>query len=377
VAGEDVANIFVRSKGQKVTESPESLDIYGWNRALAEAFSQPGYAGLRAGRVIAQREKYDVVTERGILRCQPSGRMKYRARGQDALPAVGDWVALRPNSSESSGIIVSILPRKSKFVRKVPGDSTLAQVIATNFDVLLLISGLDGEFNPSRIERYLLLARDSGADPVIVLNKSDLCTDLDVAIALATEVAPGTRVIATSVTLQRGIDVLRSLLPSGTTGALLGSSGVGKSSLLNVLAGEERMRVGEVRETDSRGRHTTAHRELILLPNGGMLIDTPGLRELQLWSEGEGLQDAFQDIESMALQCRFTDCSHDTEPGCAIREAIEYGRIASELLESYRKLQRELAHLERKHSVRGKIENKRAIKKVTARHKRGYRRGNT
>lgn len=318
-----------------------------------------------------------MVTEDGIVRCHTSGKLKYLASGQEELPVVGDWVAIRGKPTDSSRIIVGILPRRTRFLRKVAGETTVAQVIAANVDVLFLMSGLDGEFNPSRMERYLLLARESGAIPVIVLNKSDLCPDLGKAMVIAADVAPGTRIIAMSVKRNEGIDALREMLKRGVTGALLGSSGVGKSSLLNLLLGEERMRTGEVRESDSRGRHTTAHRELVLLPDGGMLIDTPGMRELQLWSEGEGFQDAFPDVENIALQCKFSDCRHDTEPGCAVRSAIDDGRLVPERLESYRKLKRELSHLERKHDVRARIENKRAIKKITARQRRGYRRGNS
>ena len=347
-----------------------NLEPYGWTPSLAEAFAGYAAEGDLPGRVVVQKGDYDVVSPEGLLRCHVAGRMKFHAGGAIDLPVIGDWVAVKPRQAEKTGRIEGVLPRKSRFVRKVPGGRTVAQVIAANIDTVFLVSGLDDDFNPARIERYLVLARESNAQPVIVLNKADLCADLEAVLALVADLAPGVSQVVTSVPRREGIEELRGFFRGGLTGALLGSSGVGKSSLINQLLGEERFKVQEVRENDSHGRHTTAHRELVLLPTGGMVIDTPGLRELQLWGDGAGLQDTFEDLEEIALQCKFTNCLHETEPGCAVRQAIEEGRLEPERLESYRKLQREFSHLQSRYDVREKIVSKQRAKRLSSEIKR-------
>jgi ribosome biogenesis GTPase len=352
------------------------LENYGWDSTLESFFEQHFDETAVPGRVIVQQSALGIITERGLLTCHPAGRLKYLAHGAEGLPVVGDWVAVEVSPSGDAGRIVDILPRRTRFVRKAPGNRTLAQVLAANIDILFLISGLDEDFNPSRIERYVVLARQSGAVPLLVLNKTDLCADLAGASALAAEAAPGVRLIAMSARTGEGFSDLAACLHPRETGALLGSSGVGKSTILNLFLASDRMKVQEVRASDGHGRHTTKHRELIMLPSGGMLIDSPGMRELQLWGDGTGLQDAFDDVETAALQCRFTDCRHDTEPGCAVLAAVEEGTITPERLESYRKLQREMMHLREKSDVRMRIQNKRAAKKLTAGYRRWKKRNN-
>lgn len=350
------------------------LELYGWTPVLAEAFAKNAPPGCIPARIVVQKGDFEAVSPAGLLHCHAAGRLKFAAEGASDLPVVGDWVAIEARPAEQTGLIVGVLPRCSSFVRKVPGARTVAQIIAANIDTVFLVSGLDDEFNPARIERYLVLARESGARQVVVLNKADLCPDLESALAMAAAAAPGVPLLVTSVPRHEGIGEFRAFLRTGITGALLGSSGVGKSSLINELLGEERMKTRGVRESDSRGRHATTHRELVLIPSGGMLIDTPGLRELQLWGEGSGLQESFEDVEEIALRCRFTNCLHDAEPGCAIREAVEGGRLGLDRLENYRKLQREMSHLRSKYNVREKIVNKQKMKKLTSGQKRGYKR---
>ncbi len=299
--------------------------------------------------------------------------MKHLAGGAEDLPAIGDWVCVEPGADGISGRIIDLLPRKSRFIRKVAGVKTQAQVLAANVERVFLVSGLDGEFNPSRIERYLVLAREGGAEPVIVLNKMDLCGDIETAFQLTAEAAPGVRMLAMSAKTREGFPELAACLHEGLTGALLGSSGVGKSSIVNLFFESARMKVTDVRDADSKGRHTTKHRELILLPSGGMLIDTPGLRELGLWGEGDGMLDAFDDIEAIGARCRFGNCRHDTEPGCAVLAALEDGTLDSSRYESYLKLQREMFHLKAKHDVFARIQSKRAAKRLSAAQRRWYR----
>jgi ribosome biogenesis GTPase len=258
-----------------------------------------------------------------------------------------------------------VLERKSRFVRKVAGSVVAEQVVAANVDVVLLVAGLDGDFNPRRLERYLVLAHDSGARPVIVLSKADLAEDLAGAIEAARSVGgPDVPVHAVSAPRDEGYDALAEYLEPGRTVALLGSSGVGKSTIVNRLAGEELQRTQEVRATDGRGRHTTTHRQLILLPAGGLLMDTPGMRELQLWDVDEGVEETFADVEELAASCRFPNCEHDSEPGCAVRAAIAEGRLTSERLASYQKLVRELQVLTARQDRQNRLFERRRAKQA-------------
>ena len=352
---------------------PSQLEQLGWNKHFAEAAEVFPGVGLIPGRVIVHKGDYQVMTAEQTIRCHPSGALKFKAEGAHELPVIGDWVMIRTNLGEPTGVIAGCLPRRTSFGRKIPGNTTEVQIIAANIDRAFLVSGLDGDLNLPRLERYLVLVRESGAEPIIILNKSDICDWIDDARALVESTAPGVRVVIMSATTGKGMDELRQLTEPGSTGALLGSSGVGKSSIVNKLLGDERMRTEDVRETDGRGRHTTTHRELFFLPSGGMLIDTPGLREVQLWGEGAGIENAFGDIETLALECRFSNCHHETEPGCAIRGAIEREELDPDRLENYRKLTRELSHLRQKLDIRERITNKRRIVKLTVENRRKNR----
>jgi ribosome biogenesis GTPase len=259
---------------------------------------------------------------------------------------VGDWVALETRVAEGRATIHAVLPRRSAFVRKAAGAAREVQVLAANIDTAFLVMGLDSDFNPRRLERALVLAWESGATPVVLLNKADLCPDLGERQRTAEWADPGVPVHALSARRGQGLEALERYLQPGRTVALLGSSGAGKSTIANRLLGEERLRTAEVRPHDQRGRHTTSHRELFALPGGALLIDTPGLRELQLWATEEGLADAFEDVDRLARSCRFRDCRHRGEPGCAVTAAVESGELSEERLRSHHKLAAELHHLE-------------------------------
>ncbi|MFO1078985.1 MAG: ribosome small subunit-dependent GTPase A, partial [Planctomycetota bacterium] len=324
------------------TDDPSStavdLAVYGWDAAWAEAFAAHAAAGLVPGRVVIEfNHLLRVATAEGDVQAQHSGRLRHSAEGRHAMAAVGDWVALLPRAAEKTATIEAILPRRSHFSRKAAGDLTEQQVVAANIDVVLLLMGLDRDYNPRRLERYLVLARDSGARPVVVLSKADL-VDADVLAARLDEcaqAAPGLAVLAVSVRDGRGVDDVRALLAAGQTGALLGSSGAGKSTLINHLVGQDLLATGEVRPSDSRGRHTTRHRQLVVLPGGGLLIDTPGMRELQLWTAPDTADATFEDIEAIAAACHFTNCRHRTEPRCAVRAAVDAGTLDAGRLESF------------------------------------------
>jgi len=310
---------------------------------------------------------YQVYSQYGELTAKISGRMRYEAGAENRYPAVGDWVVVRPLIDERKGTIHAALPRRSKFSRKVAGERTEEQVVSANVDTVFIVSGLDGgrNLNLRRIERYLTLARSSGASPVIVLNKVDLCPDVDVLIRNVEAVAGGIPIHPVSAKERTGLDALRNYLTEGNTAAFLGSSGVGKSALINALLGVEKQDTGEVRDDDRMGRHTTTKRELILLPAGGTVIDTPGMREIQMWADEDDLQGAFSDIEMLAKRCRFSDCGHNVESGCAVRAAIDHGDLDPARLESYRKLQNELAYLASREEHNTRLHEKAKWKKIS------------
>ncbi|QFG01266.1 ribosome small subunit-dependent GTPase A [Psychrobacillus glaciei] len=324
------------------------------------------------GRVLLEHKHlYRVITNEGEWLCSLSGKFKFD-HDREAFPAVGDWVVMEQMPGEEKGIIQEVLPRSSQFSRKVAGQTTDIQLIAVNVDYVFLVMSLNDDFNVRRLERYLLAAWDSGAAPVVVLTKKDACDDLAYYMNEVESVAFGVDVFAVSSVTSEGIDHLATLLSAGKTGALLGSSGVGKSSLINALSGEEVMVVSDIREDDSKGRHTTTHRELSLLPGGGLLIDTPGMREFQLWDSAEGVSASFKDIEELAEGCRFRDCQHKKEPGCAIQEAISNGTLKEERYRSYIKLLRELAHIERKNNVVAKKTEANKWKQITKNNRKNY-----
>lgn len=350
------------------------LTTYGWDDAWADAFAAHAADGLVPARVAIEfNHLLRVVTADGELTAQHAGRLLHEARGRHAMAAVGDWVAVRRTAGERTGTIEAILPRRSHFSRKAAGDLTEQQVVAANIDVVLLVMGLDRDYNPRRLERYLVLARESGARPHVLLTKADLSDAVDAAIAECRETAPATAVTAVSVRDGRGLDDVRAALPAGQTGALLGSSGAGKSTLINHLLGHELLATGQVRPSDQRGRHTTRHRQLVRLPWGGLLIDTPGMRELQLWTAPEAPQAAFDDIDALAEGCHFTNCRHDREPRCAVRAAVEDGRLDPARLESFHKLQDEARSLQARQDVRERVVERAQAKTITKSLRQMYR----
>ncbi len=325
------------------------------------------------GRVIREhRGRYRVMTEGGEVVGTASGRMRLDALGKADLPGVGDWVALRPPSADGRAYVQAVVPRRSAFRRRAAGEENVEQVLACNVDTVFLVSGLDHDFNPRRIERYVVLAWESGARPVVVLNKADLRDDVEECRRRIEALAPGVTVLAISTRDPQSLSVLAPYLRPGRTVGLLGSSGVGKSTLLNRLLGEDVQTTRAVREADQRGRHTTTSRHLFVLPSGALVIDTPGMRELQLWEGDEGLAATFDDVEALAARCRFRDCSHEREPGCAVREAVAAGTLPADRLESFHKLKRELQHLAVKQDPGAQADERRrwrTIHKAAKKHK--------
>ncbi|RKX26017.1 MAG: ribosome small subunit-dependent GTPase A [Candidatus Zixiibacteriota bacterium] len=327
-----------------------NLISLGWKPFFEHQFVPYKNKGFLPARVVLQhRDRCIVCCECGELTTEISGKMRHETHSRAEFPTVGDWVAINARPEEGTGIIHALLPRKSSFSRKAVlaggpkyGEGKIEeQVLATNVDTFFLVTGLDANFNVRRIERYVSTAWDSGASPVVVLNKSDICKDVEGAVRDAEAVAFGVPIYAVSAATGEGMEALTEHLIEGNTIALLGSSGVGKSTLINRIIGEDRLDTGGVRLADSRGRHTTTHRELIQLPTGGILIDTPGLREIQMWNDDGALARTFTDIEELMTQCRFNNCQHVTEPGCAILTALENGDLDPKRYESYLKLRKE------------------------------------
>ncbi len=333
--------------------SDGTLAALGWTDEHEAAFEIHAERGFEPARVVAEhRGGYLVRGERDERLAQARGRLRDNEIW-GSMPAVGDWVAVC-DAPGGRYAIEAFLPRQSKVSRKTPWLKSEEHILVANVDTVLLVSGLDNDFNPRRLERYLVAAWDSGADPVVVLTKLDVCDDFE-KLAEAESVAIGVPVLAVSNVTGEGIDAVQELLRPARTFVLLGSSGAGKSTLVNRLAGRRLMPTGDLRR-DGRGRHTTRHRQLLVLPGGALLVDTPGLRELQVW-EGD-VDSAFSDIADLATQCRFNDCAHSSEPGCAVQEALESGALDPERYKSYRKLERELRAIEMRSSSRLRREAK-------------------
>ena len=340
------------------------LESIGADAALFGAFQPYAAAGLLLARVaITHSDRYRLYTESAEYDAEPSGALWYRTEDRAAMPVTGDWVAAR-RVAPGEAIVEAVLARRTCFSRRAAGTCEEQQPVAANLDLVFLVCGLDGDFNLRRLERYLALAAESRVLPVVVLHKADLCAATETRRAETQAVAGAAPVVITSARDPAGVAALAAWLRPGRTAALLGSSGVGKSTIVNLLAGEERMRTREVRLSDSRGRHTTTHRELLPLPGGGALIDTPGMRELQLWAGPESVGQVFADIASVAACCRYRDCSHSGEPGCAVAEALATGALPAERWQSYRKLLGEARRHELLSDRVAAQERKRHIKRV-------------
>ncbi|CAG7617438.1 ribosome small subunit-dependent GTPase A [Paenibacillus allorhizosphaerae] len=325
------------------------LTRLGWNTELHEQFGVYAAQGYGCGRIaIEHKGLYQIWTADGERTGEISGKMRHQSTSRDQYPAVGDWVVIQDRGGEHKATIHAILPRKSKFSRRAAGNKTAEQIVAANVDTVFLVNALNNDFNLRRIERYLTLTWESGANPVIVLSKADLCADADKKAASVRSIAPGVPVHVISSIQKEGLPSLSGYLAQGQTVALLGSSGAGKSTLINCLAGADIQKVNDVRQGDDRGKHTTTHRELIMLPDGALIMDTPGMRELQLWESSDGLANAFEDIDTLAKACYFNDCSHRHEPGCAVRLALKNGTLEAKRFRSYQSLGAELKHLSRK-----------------------------
>ncbi|HEY1928782.1 MAG TPA: ribosome small subunit-dependent GTPase A [Caulobacteraceae bacterium] len=324
------------------------IEEFGWSEQLRRQFAPFAARGLQPARVtVQQRGLFTLAADDGELLGRIAGRLAHDA-APGALPVAGDWVAIAPRPAEGAATIHAVLSRRTAFVRRAADTTQDAQVVAANVDIALLIAALNGDFNLRRLERYLAAARESGAKPVVLLTKADLVDDVESAIAAACSVAGDAPVLAVSAQTGEGMEALTAWLAPGLTCVLLGSSGAGKSTLVNALAGRELMATGAVREDDARGRHTTTYRELVRLPCGALALDTPGMRELGLLDAGAGVASTFEDIEALAARCRFRDCRHGDEPGCAVRAALESGELDPGRWRGFDKLRRETAHFERR-----------------------------
>lgn len=351
-----------------------SISRWGWNSYFEALWCNRERKKVQPARVIGQQRRFwRVGGEFGECWAEAGGKLHLSAGPGVEWPAVGDWVAVQFRDQESSAMIQEVLARRSRFARKAPGRKIEQQVLAANVDIALLVSALDGDFNPRRVERYLAQVWESGARPVIILNKADACADAPGKAAEIGQIAQGAAVCVVSARTGQGFEELEKFLAPGITLALLGSSGAGKSTIANRLMGQSIQQVQPVRERDSRGRHTTTTRELFVLPGGAVLMDTPGLRELQLWDAVDGVSQAFADIELLAGQCRFRDCRHEAEPGCAVQASLAAGTLEEARFENHRKLEREQEFLRRKMNPEARHEEKQRIKNVHREIRQMYR----
>ena len=343
-----------------------TLSSLGWDDFFANHFRPHATGSLVPARVaLEHKHAYELYSALGELTAVCTGKLLHTADAREALPAVGDWVAVCPRPGEAHADIHAVLPRKTKFSRRAAGDAGGEQILAANVDTVFLVTGLDANYNLRRIERYLAVAWESGAQPVVVLNKADLHDDPAAVQAEVESVAIGAPVLTLSAASGYGLDELAPWLAPGSTVALLGSSGVGKSTLINRLLGTAHQPTSATSAERDLGRHTTTRRELLVTPGGALVIDTPGMRELQFWDIAAGtLDETFADIAALAARCRFGDCTHRAEPGCAIQAALADGALDLRRWQSFQKLQREQAYAARKADPRLARENKAAWKKI-------------
>ena len=348
-----------------------NLEELGWSEFFQKQLTQ-NYTHLIPARVVRQDlTGYLLFSGKGPLTGSLPGKFRHDITSKADLPSVGDWVLVTLLTDEPEKAVISkLMNRRSQFSRREAGEQLDQQIIAANIDTAFIVSGLDANFNVQSIERYLLLAWESDATPYILLNKADTCSNLGERVSSVRLVAPDVGISAISALTGQGIERLRDRIPKGETGALLGSSGVGKSTIINTLLGFERFQTRPVREGDSKGRHTTTFREMAQIPGAGLLIDTPGMRELQVWGDESSLAQTFDDLEVLAHQCRFRDCSHVNEPGCAIKAAIESGDLDEDRLTSYSKLQRELKHLSEQQQVKARTERKSERTRLSRAHRK-------
>jgi len=352
------------------------LHKLGFTNSINVDFQQYRADNCFPARVTREdKELYHLISEYGECKARISGKFRFNSSGFGDFPVVGDWVVVKKHKRDEFGQINAVLPRKSSFSRKAvlrPG-KTDRQVLAANIDFIFIVTSLDTDFNPRRIERYISISWDSGASPIIILNKSDLCDDIEEKEKIVGEIAFGVPCHSISAKDNLGLDCFAEYLQTGKTGVLLGSSGVGKSSIINALLNTDELKTGNVRSFDNKGRHTTTWREMIVLPQNGILIDTPGMREIQAWDDDQGIGRTFDDIDQLATQCKFNDCNHSSEPGCAILASIENGELDEKRFKSYLKLQREADYMRRQTDQKARITEQNKWKQITKQIRKYYK----